>query len=219
MSEFLLITGSHILTPNTPSSHHPGDESRRNLMDFYKQVYVPKLEPFVKQFRPLAGVSRCAQNCTLWLWWIFWRVCVAVRWKLLLCLHTWNSQGQLFSNKGYPTVYTFPHVTETPHPRGLPWSPTHSTQAPGRSVNTPLRLCFRSMFSLFFPLQILLLFSNSVWRTWIKCSNTICRQKRRARMSPWWRVLAWETSPFTSSDWEISWMTAWQQWLRTEPCL
>lgn len=64
MCEFLLITGHEhqILTPNTPSSHRPGEESRRDLTDFYKQVYVPKLEPFVKQFQPLAKVSRCAQN-------------------------------------------------------------------------------------------------------------------------------------------------------------
>lgn len=60
MSQFLLITGhgNHILTPNTPSSHHPEKEST----DFYSQVYVRKLEPFVKQFQPLAGVSRSAQN-------------------------------------------------------------------------------------------------------------------------------------------------------------
>lgn len=64
MSEFLLIIvhGNHILTPNTPSSHHPGKESRGNLIDFYNQVYVTKLEPFAKQFQLLPGVSRCAQN-------------------------------------------------------------------------------------------------------------------------------------------------------------
>lgn len=66
---------------------------------------------------------------------------------------------------------------------------------------------------------MLLLFSNSVWKTWIKCSNNICRQKRRAGMSPQWRGLAWETSPFTSSSWEILWMTARQQRLRTEACV
>lgn len=122
MSEFLLITGHghQILTPNTPSSHRSGEESRRDLTDFYKQVYVPKLEPFVKQFQPLAGVSRCAQSsewnlCAFWLC----LVDLSVRWKLLLCLHTRNSQGQLFSGKDYPTVYTFPHVTRTPQDHGL----------------------------------------------------------------------------------------------------
>lgn len=125
MSEFLLITahGHQILTPNTPSSHRPGEESRRDLTDFYKQVYVPKLEPFVKQFQPLAGVSRCAQNSEwsepvliLTLFGGFSDVCVAVRWTLLLCLHTRNGQG-LFSDENY-TVYTFPHVTRTPQTHG-----------------------------------------------------------------------------------------------------
>lgn len=157
MSEFLLITGHghQILTPNTPSSHRPGEESRRDLTDFYKQVYVPKLEPFVKQFQPLAGVSRYAQNSEwnlriLTLFVGFSDVCVAVRWKLLLCLHTRNSQSQLFVDKDYPRVYTCPLVTRTPQAHGLLQSPTHSPQSTVRSVNTPLRLCFRSVFSLLF---------------------------------------------------------------------
>nr|XP_020487518.1 retinoblastoma-like protein 2 [Labrus bergylta] len=46
------------LTPHTPSAHYPAprQEDRGNLINFYNQVYVPKMKDLAMQFAPPPGV-------------------------------------------------------------------------------------------------------------------------------------------------------------------